>query len=344
MPSNNPSLQSLRSKVNDCQRAILDDVWAHVKEKNVGLPERPLLERYGKASLAAETSKLGGTIIHSSHEENKLRYNLGIVGVFLTSDGPRLEKLVERYLIVLRDAYKNNRDIERFSSKEFAGWAPDITPSELNELRQILYRAQGSLACSLAGWNAEEWFVSVDDEVVELKNVNDGRGYMEIRIIKCYAPRHPADEVERMNYHASKSRPDPIWDAISETDVLTSMRVNSRRTSGATSPRKARQVSPRNRPLSRARRLDLSFMKDDAPLRLILDSDWKEACQHFRTKSWKSCVLLCGGVVEGLLLWQLEHVQKRGTANTEGVKIDVRYGGETLSSVLRLSREQGLVG
>src|SRR5258708_34447426 len=107
MPSNNPSLQSLRSKVNDCQRAILDDVWAHVKEKNVGLPERPLLERYGKASLAAETSKLGGTIIHSSHEENKLRYNLGIFGVCLTYDRPHLWKLVELSTIVPLYLYRN---------------------------------------------------------------------------------------------------------------------------------------------------------------------------------------------------------------------------------------------
>lgn len=144
------------------------------------MPERPLLEKYGKATLAAEISKLGGTVIFSNHEENKLRYNLRILGIFLTSDGTRLEKLVERYLIVLRDAYKNNRDIERFSNKEFASWAPDITRSELNELRQILYRTHGSLPSSLAGWNADEWFISVDDEVVELKNVDDWPSYIEL--------------------------------------------------------------------------------------------------------------------------------------------------------------------
>jgi len=84
-------------------------------------------------------------------------------------------------------------------------------------------------------------------------------------------------------------------------------------------------------------------MRDDVALQIILESDWKEACQHFKTKAWKSCVLLCGGIVEGLLLWQLEHAQGRAIASTQTVKPDIRYDGETLSVVLRLSREQGLV-
>ena len=343
MAPNNPDLKSLRREVSDRQRAILDDVWAHIKEKNIGLPERPLLEKYGKATLTDETGKLGGTVIRSDYEENKLRYNLTVIGIFLTSDGPRLEKLVERYLMVLRDAYRNNRDIERFSSKELASWAPDVSPSELNELRQILYRAHGSLASSLAGWNAEEWFAAVDDDVVELKNVHDWPSYIEPRIMKGYDPREPAGERERMKYQSPKFKPDPIWDAISQTDILMGLNSDLPRTR-TTSPRSARAPSPRNRPPDRARRLNLSFMKDDAPLQLILDCDWKEACQHFRTGSWKSCVLLCGGMVEGLLLWQLEQAQRRDSADPEGVQVDIRYDGETLSSVLRLSREQGLIG
>ncbi len=192
-----------------------------------------------------------------------------------------------------------------------------------------------SLASSIGGWNQEEWFVTVDNEVVELKNVKDWPAYIEPKIMKWYDPRQPAGEIERMSYHDSQSRPDPIWDAIRQTDLLSGFRAKSTSTK--------RPTSPRNRRPSRTRKLDLSFMRDDVALQIILESDWKEACQHFKTKAWKSCVLLCGGIVEGLLLWQLEHAQGRAIASTQTVKPDIRYDGETLSVVLRLSREQGLV-
>jgi hypothetical protein len=85
----------------------------------------------------------------------------------------------------------------------------------------------------------------------------------------------------------------------------------------------------------------LSFIADDVPLRRILDADWKEANQNFKAKAWKSCVLLCGGIIEGLLLWQLERAQRVVATNTSA---DIRYDGEMLSGVIRKSKEQGLIG
>src|SRR5437870_4301832 len=122
-----PSLRSLRLLVSERQRAILDEVWEHIKRTNIGLPERPLLDKYGKSVLLSEVGKLGGTVIWSGYEENKERYNIGVVGIFLASEGERLEKVVERYLNVLRDAYAKNKEIEQFSSKDLAAWAPDLT-------------------------------------------------------------------------------------------------------------------------------------------------------------------------------------------------------------------------
>lgn len=334
-----PSLHALRGKVTALQRSLLDEVWTHVKETHVGLPERPLLEKFGKVALHEAARQLGGTIVFSNHEENKLRYNLGLVGIFLTSDGPRLDMLVQRYLALLRDAYLANQDIERFSSKDLSAWAPDLTAAELNELREILYRAHGSLASGIGGWNAEEWFVKVDDEVVELKNVTDWRAYMEPRIMKWYDPAQPSGEVERMRYHDSRSRPDPIWDAIRRTDLLSGLHVIPPRSKNPVKASGARP--PRQRATSS--RLNLSFMKNDVPLRSILQADWKEAGNNYASKAWKSCVLLCGGVVEGLLLWQLEDVE---TAAAEGTttKVEVRYDSEMLSVIVRRSRESGLIG
>lgn len=40
----------------------------------------------------------------------------------------------------------------------------------------------------------------------------------------------------------------------------------------------------------------------DARLEKLLAGDWEEAQQVHRGRAWKSCVLLCGGIVEGVLL------------------------------------------
>src|SRR5258708_3130646 len=335
MSSNQTTLKSLRSAVSDRQRSILDEVWGHVRDKHVGLPERPLLEKFGNAALKEDVGKLGGTIIFSNHEDNKLRYNVGVVGIFLTSEGPRLQKLVERYLIALKDAYERDRDIERFSSKDLSKWNSDFTPLELNELRHILYKAHGSLASSIAGWNAEEWYGSVDDEVVELKNIRNWDAYIETAIVKWYDASQPSGEAERISY-TSKSIRDPIWNAIRQTEMLSGLHP--------VSPLRSRARPPKSAPVGRTRKLNLSFIRNDAPLKLILEDDWKEACQHFKTKAWKSCVLLCGGIVEGLLLWQLETVQKDLAVDAKAGKVDIRYDGEMLSGVIRKSKEQGLIG
>lgn len=330
-----PSFAYLRSSMTEEQRSILDDVWIHLKERNVGIPERPLFEKYGKEKLRQVAAKLGGTIINNRHEENKLRYDLGVVGIFLTSDGPRLEDLVAKYLVVLRDAYARNRDIERFSSKDLASWAPELTQSELHELRLILYRAQGSLASRVSGWNADEWFVTVDDDVVELKHLADLRAYVESRILKWYEPKQPADEIERMTHQA------PYPSTVTWIDEFLESRSKSSNNQGNASNKKRKLRRSQKRSARPAARLNLSFISDDAPLRRILNADWKEAIQNFKGKAWKSCVVLCGGIIEGLLLWQLERAQRIATKDSG---TDIRYDGEMLSGVIRQSKEQGLIG
>jgi len=209
-----PSLRSLRLLVTERQRAILDEVWEHIKRTNIGLPERPLLDKHGKVVLLGEVAKLGGTVIWSGLEENKERYNLGVVGIFLTSDGERLEKVVEHYLNVLRDAYAKNKEIEQFSSKDLASWAPDLTANDLVSLRHILYRAHGSLASRLGGWNQEEWQITVDNEVVELKNISDWNAYINSKIMQWYDPKKPVGEAARMGYQASNQLPTAVSDAM----------------------------------------------------------------------------------------------------------------------------------
>jgi len=309
------TLYDLRDQLTKRQRAILDDVWGHMKEKRAGIPERTLLDDYGREVLTSETKALGGSIIYSGHEENRLRYKVGLVGVFLTTDGPRLESLVKRYLDYLRTRYQADKEIERLSSKEFASWGAQFafSESELNELRMILSLSLRSFASRLGGWNPEEWFISVDDDVVELKRVTDWDEYVKGEIMKGYDARQPVGEAERIRYSGIVGSQHPYSRAFAQLEV------------------------PPTEPVAD---LDLAFI-DDLPLLGIVESDWSEARRLIEIGAWKSCTILCGGILEALLLWRLEHAQRVVTLPSAGTSVD--YGGLGLSELLRMCKEKDLL-
>lgn len=309
-------LDDLRRRITDRQRAILDEIWAHMKMKNVGMPERPLFEKFTRQVLEEEAAKLGGSIIFSNHEENKRRYKLALVGMFLTSDGPRLETLMKRYLVMLKDQYDADKEIERYASKDFEKWGTQYSAEELQELRVILYASHRSFASRIGGWNAEEWFGVVDDDVVNLKRVSNWEEFVQSEIMKQYDAKEPAAEAQRMSYH----------NILGAGGILQ------------------RQMPPMNiRERRNSRELKLEFV-DDEKLRVILESDLREVTQLLEGRAWKSCIILCGSILEGLLLWKLEDAHRDGaeSPSEEGAKI-ADYEDFGLALLLRSCREQQLV-
>jgi len=287
-----------------------------MKVKNIGMPERPLFEKYTREVLEAEASALGGSIILSNHEEGKIRYKLALVGMFLTSGGPRLETLMKRYLWVLKARYEVDKDIERFSSKDFEKWGMKFSSDELNELRLILYASHRSFASHIGGWNAEEWFASVDDEVVNLKHVENWEDFVQTEILKQYDAKEPASEAQRIKYHNVVSS-GPLFN-----NPLALHNLGGQEDSEAP---------------------NLDFVDDDR-LRNILESDWHEATKLLEAKAWKSCIILCGSLLEGLLLWKLEATQRRqNDLSQEEASKTADYEDFSLSLLLRASKEQQLL-
>jgi hypothetical protein len=139
------TIEALRSQITPRQRAILDDIWSYVLEKRTGIPERSLFHKHGREIVALETKALGGSILYSGHQDNQMRFSIGFVGIFVTSDGSRLEELVKRYLIYLKDRFESDTEIEKLSSKDFSVWEPPLLPSELNELPLSLDRRSGTI-------------------------------------------------------------------------------------------------------------------------------------------------------------------------------------------------------
>lgn len=76
---------------------------------------------------------------------------------------------------------------------------------------------------------------------------------------------------------------------------------------------------------------DFWFIADPALQRQLM-ADWQEAQSVYQVRGWKSCLLLCGGILEGMLLDALAHA---GAAPTEA-QCD-------LPSLLQIARDQGIL-
>lgn len=299
-------LDWLRDRISATQRSILDMIWAHVRDKGVGIPERPLFRLHKRNVVIEETKALGGTIVRSGHENGEMRYNIGFVGIFLTSDGPKLERLVKRYLQYLKIRSDEDPDIQRISSKDLAYWEPPLSESELNELRAITTRSLGSFASSFGGASAEEWGISINTDVVELVDVTDWDGYIGKEIMRWYDSAMPVPDMERGMYGMGGTV-NPFQ------SVLPSSKLEAKEFPTL---------------------LDLSFI-DDEPLRKILESDWAEANRLIQVNAWKSIIIMSGGILEGLLIWRL------GTARCETNFED--YEDWSLSDLIKECKKSALL-
>lgn len=296
------TLRDLRARITPLQRDILDMVWMHVRDKKTGIPERPLFRKYREETVKQEATALGDYILRSGHEDNQMRYNIGFVGIFLTTDGPRLETLVKRYLVYLKERFEADPDIEKISSKDLAKLNPPLTESELNELQVITYRANGAFASSFGGSTAEEWLISIRTNVVELDHVTDWDDYISKEVLKIY------------NWRQS-DRAMSVWN-------------------GVDNPFPNQFSLHRSASKEAANMLDLAFI-DDEPLRRILDADWLEANRLIQVKAWKSIMIMCGGILEGLLLWRLE--------STLADQDSGKYEDKMLGALVEECKKKGLL-
>jgi hypothetical protein len=55
-------------------------------------------------------------------------------------------------------------------------------------------------------------------------------------------------------------------------------------------------------------------------LRTQLESDWQEANEVHQAKAWKSCVVLCGGILEGMLIDALQTRKEEASRSYKGLK------------------------
>ena len=265
-------LDELRQRLTSDQHSLLNAIWEYFCEKGEWIVAKVLHSRYGKPAVRSTLDKLGGSVVFEMEDHQKgNRYQLTLLGVLLTEQGPTLERLLVRYLDYCRAQFQSKPENNQVNSKDVES-ALDLTFRQtqlLGCLIEIGHLWSGTRSGS--GSSAEGWSAGLPEDVDDFPSVGDLRAYLRSHVMKDYNPDLPFGLGDRSLY--------------------------------------IRQPAPRN---------DFWFVHDP-DLRQQLEEDWREAQAVHQVQAWKSCVILCGGVLEGMLLDALAQDQSRREAEFQRI-------------------------
>jgi len=270
----NTRLTRLRDSLTELQRAVLNRLWAHMEQTGKPMSQRAFYFDFSRDESDPAIDALGGKIVIQNYVEGINCYAPTLLGALLSSKGPALEDILCRCLKFVRARYEADRELRSLTSdqlKEGGG----LTRDETETLRILMSLAYHELVIT-GGGGAKDgpWTLSVREEVDRLRQVEDWQAYLHEEVMKGFDQAYPVSEAKRAALIQS-----PIgW--LDGFDRLSS----------EASPKVAEQDE-----------LRFEFV-ENAALRRVLACDWNELGRVLAVKAYKSCVILCGGIIEGMLL------------------------------------------
>jgi hypothetical protein len=207
----------------------------------------------GKESLLSAINPLGGAIVFKNRVGATERYELTLLGVFLSDHGPEAEELLASYLEYIRAQFQENPMIEKVTAAEVQQ-ALRLTEDKAELLGRLIVMGYfyGSSASS-----GKAWECGVPADIDDLPTIPDLRKYAQERAGRDYDPKVPIESSDRLRY---------------SPPIKTKEKQN-----------------------------EFEFIQDPL-LREQLANDWDEVKSVREVRAWKSCVILCGGILEGMLL------------------------------------------
>jgi hypothetical protein len=267
-------LDSLRRRLTENQRAIVNATWNHYRERGEWIPCHVLHQMFGRAAVLACLGQLGANVICGIEDDGEEYYRLTFLGVLLTPQGEESEQLLAGYLEYVRSRYKDDPRLEWVGSEEVEA-ALNLTADRSRLLRQLIRLSHWWGGGSAFG--DREWTVGLPIDVDEIPLGPDLRGYIRQHVLMHFPSQVPI--------------PPP--------------------------------VKPRQ---------EFWFIEDTG-LQRQLTVDWREAQDVYEVRGWKSCVVLCGGILEAILLAALG---RKGQALRE-------VGAQDLATLLETARSHGIL-
>ncbi len=264
-------LEKLRAGATADQREMIARVWDYYVKTGEHISTKVLHHALGKQTVISAAKALGGDVIQEVHETGKTRYAITLLGVLIGNQGATAEALLVRFLEYVRERYNSDPEVDSINDSELID-ALALSSGETNDLKYIL----DLISLIRFRNNSGGWTAGTPRDVDDLPGIQDFKEYICTCLVRTYDPTTPVTYIERAQYWAQ------------EQTALRSKHFPPDKTDDTPA-------------IEEDNALDFSFVKDQR-LQNLLNSDWIEATTVFKVGAWKSCVLLCGGVLEGALL------------------------------------------
>lgn len=267
------NLTRLRDAQTELQRAVLDRLWTHMEQTGRPMSQRAFYYDFSRDEADPAIDALGGKVVIQSYVEGINCYAPTLLGALLSSSGLALEDLLCRCLKFVRTRYEENQELRSLTSDQLHEGG-NFTTAETEILRILMSLAYRELVITGGGRLKDgPWILCVREEVDLLRKVVDWQAYLHEEVMKGFDQRYPVSEAKRA---ALIQSPFGWLDGI------------GRRANG-------------DQEIAEADELRFEFVENE-DLQRVLISDWNEMGRVLAVKAHKSCVILCGGMIEGMLL------------------------------------------
>lgn len=193
------TLQQLRSRVTGVDRDILNRCWSHYRVEGRHVPVREIYFEFGRPRVEESVQRLTGNLIRETWGGTGQVYGLSFLGALVSSDGERLENLLERYLAAVKKAYEANHRIKILSRDDMNQYAA-FSPSELLDLGRLLSLGIRFVDTSASSPSADgNWYVNIGDKIDDIRRITDFQSFIKQGVMTAFDPTEPVSDIERAN-------------------------------------------------------------------------------------------------------------------------------------------------
>lgn len=200
-------LDALRAKLTPDQRRLLSAIWSHYLNERLWIPTRVLHSTVvgGKHIARPLLERLGGKVVYEREESGGSQYALTFLGVMLSSDGDRAEKLLTSYIRVARQLALQEPARTKVTSRE-VGEHLGLTSEELTFLGRV-FMISPAAAQLTGGWSFgsdNQWEVVLPGNIEDWPD--DPRQTIREAALRDYDPSVPLSPNEQAAYYPAKMR------------------------------------------------------------------------------------------------------------------------------------------
>jgi hypothetical protein len=194
-PDQKPTMAELRAKVNPFQKKLLDEFWQHFCAKGEWPLTRVIYSTHGTDNVKKALSPIGGSVVsEENHQSGRTMFQLKLLGVLLTTEGPAYQNFLLRYFDFQRNLFQKQPEKQQIKAEEIAADLK-LSPEETELLGQLI--SYGGFYGGVGSRGNKTWTVSDMKEMEAFPLTGDLSPNLEKCLMQHYTPDSPVFEEER---------------------------------------------------------------------------------------------------------------------------------------------------